>query len=194
MSSAGRARVAGKAGRIAALSVAPERIGRTWEAQLNDLHELYRKQGIALVFRSPPEVQITGRSASGIRGHLTGKGPPDYVGVAGPLALMAEAKTTAERRWPLSMVQPHQAQRMTEWEAQDRRNVAVVLVWMREPNVRAVLPWEDLRNRWEAWRDGRAAIGEASLTAEQVARLGLPFGPCGWLDPLLSWAVARLRA
>lgn len=174
------------------LDWSPNKAGQSWETQLEQLHNLYLRTRQAVVFRSPIEVKITRRTARGVRGHLTGKGPPDYTGVVGPLAVLAEAKTSAKTRWPMEKLQVHQAERMTQWEDQDPRNVAMILLWMRQQNTRLILPWEDFRDRWWRWHDHDQGVrGKASLTLEQLDAIGIRFDSTGWIGPLREWVGQR---
>lgn len=161
----------------------PKQAGNAWETELERYHRQYTSLHLACVFRAPPSTRI-------VRGRMifVAEGPPDFAGVAGSLALVLEAKTTAESRFPLKLLQEHQAVRMDEWERHDRRNIAAVLLWMREPDVRWVLPWEDLRDRWWRWNEDKAKHGEASVTVEQLDRIGMRFDRTGWLGALQAWA------
>lgn len=167
----------------------PVEAGANWETYLGDLHTLYQQTRQAVMHKTYPEVRFISRS----KARTTGRAPPDYFGATPNLSILAEAKTTAKPRWSMNMLEIHQSDRLTEWEDIGPRNVSMVLLWMRKQNVRLVLPWEDLRDRWYQWhghdrgtKTQRAKLGTASLTIEQLDRIGLRFDKTGWIGPLTA--------
>lgn len=163
-------------------------IGAGWEEVLDQMHLLYQRRKWAMVVRAPPAftiVRMTGKGAQ-FYGFLKDKGPPDYFGTTADLALLLEAKTNGVKRFDFNLVEPHQADRMTEWESYSDRNFSGVLYWCRPLNRKWLLPWSDICERWHAWKNnpGKAAPGTASLNEAQLDKFGVRFGQRGWIDAL----------
>ena len=106
------------------------------------------------------------------RGKLipAGDAPPDFLVVLQDgSAVYAEAKETARDRYPLEMVQPHQASDLSALPGS-----LVVVRFTEAPPLTVALPWAALGPLWRehAGRSGRAPQGAASLTRDQALELG----------------------
>ena len=160
--------------------------GASWEKFLEELHAIYQAEGKAILFKTQPEFRVLRVTKSGFKGAFTGKGPPDYVGSCQELSFIAEAKTTEQARFSFSMIKEDQANRMNLWEDQAVNHTGAIFLWMRDKDIRYVIPWAAIRDRWQTWHDneGRAASGTASLSLEQLDKLAVRFDETGWLEPL----------
>lgn len=154
-------------------------LGRAWEARLLAWHHAYKKAGEAFVVQAPPPVKMISKPVKGrfMAAHMK-EGPPDFVGVALRRAVCFDAKHTEAARWPLSELQPHQAR---DLDAASKAG-AFAFVALEFEGQGWVLPWEALGPAWVAWAAGRARRGQASLSAHDIAALGIPMDPKeGWL-------------
>ena len=161
--------------------------GKPWEATLEHWHSLYAAKGWAWVIRTPPPVKIIGRVVKGqFRACFEGGGPPDYAGAVRGVPVVFDAKSTAQARWSLAEVKPHQAAHLDN--ASDCG--AFAFIALQHPSGSWVLPWELLRLRWHAWHairlakaiTGPAKPGTASLDAADIEEIGLRFTDRGWID------------
>jgi len=155
-------------------------LGAEWESQLDALHERYRIQGRALVFRLGPPVRLL--SAPGRSGIATvrvlGRGPPDYAVYSSGSAFVFDAKECHQRRWPLAKLHAHQAEAFAGCARQGIG--AYVLLRMAARTV--LLPWSALGPVWQRWHEGSAGRGEASLSLEEA--MGLSAWSSGSIDYL----------
>lgn len=107
---------------------------------------------------------------------IEAEGPVDFLAWDGSVAWAWEAKATTRHRWPLSGLESHQARRLTTWHMPSAGRVAGVALRYDAEGLALWLPWAVLAPLWGRWATGGAGRGEASLTAEQAARLGVPWG------------------
>ena len=156
------------------------------ETFLDELHLVYRSRGQAVVFRTPPPMKIIGQQGGGrfLAIHAAG-GPPDYTGAVAGRAVCFDAKECRADRWGFSHLPAHQAEALSEVEAQG----GLVFIYLRLAGRDHVLPWPRLGPLWWAWchatRPGhRAASGSASLSADEVRALGVDVTGRGWLAAL----------
>lgn len=147
--------------------------GVEWERILDARHDAYRRDGLAVVFRTPPSVRLLSRVGRDgqFRGCFRGQGPPDYAGVvAGGRAVAFDAKDCAGERWSFGALERHQARDLEGWSGAG----GIAFVALRLAGEPWVLPWARLGPIWWAWheREGRAARGSGSLTGAMCAELG----------------------
>lgn len=164
-------------------------LGRAWEARLLAWHHAYKQAGQAFVVQAPPPVKMISRPVKGrfMAAHMK-EGPPDFVGVALGRAVCFDAKHTESSRWPLQDLQPHQARDLV---AADRAG-AFAFVALEIGGEGWILPWSALGPAWVAWATGRARRGEASLSPDDIAALGLRMDPDeGWLPAARHLLEAR---
>lgn len=160
--------------------------GKAWEQMLEMYHARYEAQGRAVVIRTPPPMRILHANRNGTFSAVyTAEGPPDYMALAGGVALLVEAKECNAERWPLKNLHPHQGARLDDWEAQGGRG-AVLLRHVKSSSA-WVLPWSLLGPVWHRWHDKhatgkRAAPGTASIGRPDFLKIGRPFGTDGWLS------------
>ena len=158
--------------------------GKGWEATLNAMHYLYRSTGVAWVIQTPPKVKVLSPIKGGkFLACFEGLGPPDYAGAVRGVPVVFDAKETANPgRWSLAEVKQHQASHLTNAEACG----AFCFIALLHPSGSWVLPWSELGPRWRAWRvassRGRAPKGSASLSPDDIAEIGVPFGRDGWIS------------
>jgi hypothetical protein len=114
----------------------------------------------------------------------TGDAPPDFLAVLQDgSSVFVECKETAEVRWPLGKLEPHQAEALSALPGS-----LVVVRWTESPPLTVALPWAALGPLWRehAGRSGKAAQGTASLTREQALELGREVGTGA---QALGWAI-----
>lgn len=159
---------------------------------MSDLLDRLQRQGRLAWHRTPePMRRIRDLGAGRWECVAAGKGPPDFVILAGGRAIVAEAKQTTLQRWPLQDLQEHQALALDRWERQGGMGVVLLLLRGR----RWALRWRDLGPIWWRWFDGRAARGEASLCPESLPVLGVEMdGEGRWLTLVCDNCEARKRA
>jgi penicillin-binding protein-related factor A (putative recombinase) len=160
-------------------------LGVGWEEVLQAWHDRYRAEGRAVVFRTPPPVQLLSRIAPGgeFRARFKGKGPPDYAGVALGVPVSFEAKDCSSGEWAFGGLELHQAEAFDDWW----RSGGTAFVAIRFGRRAFVLPWDRLGPVWRAWhtRVGRAKAGEGKLLPTRCAELGfLMPHPGDWLGAL----------
>lgn len=126
------------------------------------------------------------------RGTLTrvavGSGVADFHATVAGRSVVMECKTTGEDRWALSELahgakrgEPTQADGLTEATAAGA--TAGVLLRFATRGV-VWLPWEALGPLYRRWRDGDAALGEASLTWESACEVGVEVRALRWWEAL----------
>ena len=120
------------------------------------------------------------------RGKLipAGDAPPDFLAITQDgWAVYCEAKETAETRFRLDAVMPHQASDLSALPGS-----LVVVRWTESPPLTVALPWAALGPLWRehAGRTGRAVQGAASLTRAQALELGREVGTGA---QALGWAI-----
>ena len=156
--------------------------GRAWEAQLERLHDAYRRDRLAVVLRAHPPVRVHEDRGPTFVGSWSASGPPDFVGLlASGRGLALDAKDCTAARWPLASLERHQARDL------EAVHIAggVAGVALRLAGDGYWLDWRDLGPRYWAWleRAGRAEKGTASLAVESWWR---PFdvAGAGWISCL----------
>ena len=162
--------------------------GRAWEKTLEMFHRRYESTRLAVVVRTPPPVRILRAVKPGqFLAVYEKQGPPDYILIADGVAVMAEAKHTASKRWPLANVHAHQAERLDGWLREG--GASVVLLHHSSSGSSWVLMWDRLAPLWREWRDakrrGTTRPGQASLTLSQLDALGARFERDGYLSTVL---------
>lgn len=161
--------------------------GAAWERRLELAHDRYRRDGLAVVFRTPPVVQMLGSPDRQGRftAHFRGYGPPDYVGIAAEVGAVAfDAKSTSTERLRLSAIPAHQAR---DLEAVQLHG-GISFIALSSAAGDWVLPWLLLGPLWWAWsadQSRRASLGEQDLRA-----LGAPIET---VDQLPDWLSALRR-
>lgn len=163
--------------------------GRAWEQLLELYHARYEARGQAVVLRTPPPMRILRGLAGGqfVAVYAT-EGPPDYVLLASGCAIAAEAKDCIAERWQLSKLHPHQARRLSAWQAQG--GLGAVLLRHQPSSTQWVLPWSQLAPVWERWHEATEAghelpRGSASLSLPQLHQLGAQFDAADGHLPVL---------
>lgn len=173
--------------------------GLEWERLLEGHHKILEQRGHAIVFRTPPPVQLLGRlgKPGQWRAVVTGDGPPDYVLLMNldgqPVPVAMEAKDSANKRWSFDKLKEHQANHLQRWH--ELGGLSVVAFRHQPTKSMWLLPWWELGPQWNRWRMNnlmgrRAPSGTASLGAAGLDHLGI-----GWsLNDGYSGALATLWA
>ena len=143
--------------------------GRQWEIQLEAQHDAYRRNGLALVFKTEPRRDRNGK-------HLE-KAPPDYCGVLhGGRAVVFDAKDCRQDRFALSNIKKHQAH---DLEAAHERG-AFAFIALRFQGEGFVLPWRIVRMPYREWRRGKGRASISEYEIRQCFEMTGVFG-AGWL-------------
>ncbi|HYD02649.1 MAG TPA: Holliday junction resolvase RecU [Phycisphaerales bacterium] len=164
------------------------RRGSAWEAQLEALHDRYRREQLAVILRGHQPVTVQSKNGSHFYGHFAGDGPPDFMGCLGvkstwsPGRVVAfDAKDCQAKRFPLHQIERHQAR---DLEAVYLAT-GIAFIALRLQGEAFALPWAYLRESYWPWweSDERARKGSASLVREDW---WLPFvvEAEGWLPVL----------
>jgi len=166
--------------------------GKLWERQLDRYHYALQSSGRAQVTRNHPEVTIKrGRGGQIIGATFRKTGAPDYTILSEGLTLMADAKSTQERRWKLILLEPHQAQTLNAVE----HHGGLGLLLVNTPQGSWALPWDRVEPWWTRRHTRQAKRGEASLTAEQMDGMAVAYAPKGYaldyLQPALDYLKRR---
>lgn len=155
------------------------RKGGAWEAQLERLHDRYRRDRLAAIWRvHPPVIVRAARADRTFVGAWAGDGPPDFSGVlyANGRAILFDAKDCAARRWPLKDLQRHQARDLEA--AHIAGGLAFVALRIRGEAI--ALPWAELGPVYWSWREGAEGAPASVAGTEPWVR---PFDVAGdgWL-------------
>lgn len=154
--------------------------GKAWEAQLERLHDRYRRDQLAAIWRVHPGVRVHQDRGSSFVGSWIASGPPDFTGVLWPQGrgVLFDAKDCEGDRWPLASLERHQAR---DLEAAHLAG-GLAFVALQLDGRAYVLPWADLGPRFWAWyeRTGRAAVGTASIAPAAWWR-AFDVAGAGWL-------------
>ena len=162
--------------------------GKPFEEALEDLLEIYRARGHVAI-RFPTPYKVISRTPRGLLVVPERKAAPDFLLVAHGLDVLADAKSTAETRWPLARLDDHQADAFDRWVAQGGQHRAGVILrlgldgggrrdWW--------IDWRTLGPIWWAWKAGNARRGEASLTADWLDRHAIPVVGMDWIGAILK--------
>jgi len=143
-------------------------------------HSRIERQGLGVVFRTPPNVQLLGRLRGGaFRAVPTAVGPPDYLLLlsheAGPIPVALEAKDCAGPRWALKQLHDHQADSLRRWS--DCGGLGVVALRHGPSDSLWLLPWQKLGPIWQRWKSakegGHVPRGTASLGLGDLHNIGV---------------------
>lgn len=160
--------------------------GSAWEAQLERLHDRYRRDRLAVVLRVHPPVRMLADHGKSFTGIWAGDGPPDFVGALGDGRAVAFDAKTIERgqRFPLRMIARHQAR---DLEAVHLAG-GLAFVAFRLKRQAYALPWSKLGPLFWSWRD---VVG--APRSVPVSDWWLPFDVAGdgWLPALAPDLLAR---
>jgi len=160
--------------------------GIVWERVCTNSRDRLHQDGrLSWLPMHPPVLKI-GAGMKSRRGSFlavrTGKGPPDWVALAGSLSILGDDKSSKSMRWQLSNVHKHQATAFDKWESQG--GVACILLRHHDQS-RWVIPWQNMKEEWEV---------RTSYKLEDMERVGFPWAKpfdnepnYDWLTPLLKW-------
>ena len=159
--------------------------GKSWEIQLSLWHDAYRRLGAAYVVSIEAPVKQVG-GGSPFLAVRAKEGPPDFMGTLdGGRAVVFDAKETLGVRWSFGLLKAHQARDLSA--NADRGGLSFIALSFSGRGW--VVPWEELRGEWWAWkRNGarKASIveGEMGVSMNQqgccVTNVKCGVG-CGWL-------------
>lgn len=162
--------------------------GKTWENDLNRLHALYASQ--AVVIRNHPEVAVRRRGKQIVGATFRATGAPDYTLITRAGTILADAKHINEPRWPLRLLEGHQAG--TLWAVEKVNGLGLLLV--ETTAGRWALPWSVVAPLWGQWSAGMAKRGQASLTPAQMTEMAICASPIGVALDYLPAAMELLAA
>lgn len=145
---------------------------KAWENQLISWHKEYYHRREALVWRNHPELRL-------VRGRWTptGKGLPDFTGFVSMgewgVPVGFDAKFIKDGPMPLTAVKPHQGEELNK--VIEMGGIAFIAAHFKLTDQSVVIPWTDIRGRWEHKKRGSVGPGN-----------GIPMTEHGWLDAALS--------
>jgi len=153
--------------------------GRSWEAQLDHQHRIYRQGRRAVIFRAHPATKVVAGRA------IRQKGPPDYFGaLSSGLGVLFDAKSHRGRRLPFGQLQLHQARDLEAWHIHGGlAGIALRLEPSKGERRTYWVGWGALGPPWWAWRE-RHPGARASIDLEWLADHGRDLdGGADWLRP-----------
>lgn len=136
--------------------------GQGWEELHKTWHDAYRRDRIALVVRTQPDMRMTGRNTAVV----FGKGPPDYCGMALGRPVLFDAKDASKDRLYASQVPQHQASYLEACMVQG----GWAFLSVRLSGRQLVVPWHGVADAY--W-------GKAKVLPLDVA---VEFGGGGWIE------------
>lgn len=155
--------------------------GGAWEAQLDRLHDRYRRDRRAAIFRAHPPVGIIADHGKRFTGFWAGDGPPDFVGLLyeSGRGVSFDAKDCRGRRWTFQHLPRHQARDLEAVHLAG--GVAFIALRIRGQGV--ALPWAELGPLYWSWRN-KAPGSVASVTGAEPWACPFDVAGDGWLDAL----------
>jgi recombination protein U len=136
--------------------------GKALEDLVEICNEGYRAKGVAVIHRIPAAwLPIRNREGRIVSAKVDRKATVDFVGHvatslgrAVPVAFEVKEVSSGDR-WPLSKLEDHQYACLRD--SYFTGAAAFVLVGYREPRRYFLLPFPELRRRWERWKEGGPA-------------------------------------
>jgi len=156
--------------------------GTSWERRLAVWHDEYRRMRLAYVVKCNPAVKVLsarGRSGS-FMACWESKGPPDFMGTLAPngRAVCFDAKDCNQPRFGFDVLTRKQAIDL-EANMESGGISFVALLFNGDPYV---IPWTKLSEPWWSWAEKRSK--GASLSAADIALIGIPMSDDGWIGCL----------
>ena len=134
--------------------------GSAFEELINFTNERYRQSKLALLQKIPTPitpVQMDSESRTITLAYFEKQSTVDYIGVAQGVPIAFDAKETAGKSLPLQNIHEHQMAFMDEFQQQ--RGLSFLLVHFSAAGVYYLLPFETLKEYWEAAaKGGRKSI------------------------------------
>lgn len=156
--------------------------GIAWQRQLEVVHDGYRRDQRATIWKTEPGVKVLSQVVDGkFRAAWSADGPPDFMGVAQGVFVVFDAKSIEADKFPCANLKPHQAR---DLEAARTNGGQSFLALRASDGVGWVVPWLTFGPIWWAWHEAtKARSVRASFRPDEIG-IRMP-APGDWL-PLLG--------
>jgi recombination protein U len=167
--------------------------GSAFENTLNYTNQTYINQGRALINKRPTPVKVLkSKGTRVLSGFFEEKSTVDYDGIYQGKSIVFEAKSTKEKRLPLSMISDHQIRYLNTAEKQGA--ISFLIVEMRATNMVFYIPNGMLQKYVKDANDGgrkSIPIRDLEVYAYEVkSQNGVPLDYLSVVDDLLSAEIA----
>ncbi|MYL45031.1 Holliday junction resolvase RecU [Virgibacillus halodenitrificans] len=165
--------------------------GQSFETSLNYTNEIYINQKRAIVNKRPTPVKVLkSKGTRVLNGYYEEKSTVDYDGVYQGKSIVFEAKTTKEKRLPLSIISDHQIDYLEDMEKQGA--ISFLIVEMRVSREVYLVPNNMLRKYVKASKQGgrkSIPLRDLEIYAHLVkSQRGVPIDYLSVVDQLLAAA------
>lgn len=151
------------------------RLGKAFETQIKVVNGYLRRDELACVHKTEPAIKVLSEPRDGkFTACFDSDGPPDFIGMikTNGLHVVFDAKATDADRFPLKMIERHQAM---DLEAAAPAGFSFIALLIQREGW--VLPWwralAPLYWDWEAkMRAKKTKKGEGSLSIAEIRRIG----------------------
>ncbi|WP_062052382.1 Holliday junction resolvase RecU [Bacillus sp. JCM 19034] len=132
--------------------------GMAFEHLINVTNQQYSNKGMAIINKRPTPVKVLkSKGTRVLSGYFEEKSTVDYDGIYESKPIVFEAKTTGEKRFPLSMLSKHQYDYLEQ--AHKNGAIAFLLIEIRPVHRVFLLPVETFRHYMvKAKKGGRKSI------------------------------------
>lgn len=164
--------------------------GQAWQRALQRQAEIYRLEGRALLYESsPPFVTEKVLPGNKRQGYMGSKGSPDFIGLGDGFCWAVDAKSVLRAPFKLDRIKDHQMEDSLTWgrlSSSGLRCAGGFLISLYEEERAWVVFARDLQPAWRRWKaavegPGRTPSGVASLSIDDLNRVGVPFDGADWL-------------
>lgn len=158
--------------------------GKPFEEALEAMHALYQGRGHSYA-RFPTPYKVIRRMGAQLLVVPEKPAEPDYLLVAHGLSIVADAKSTRENTWALSLLEEHQAAFFSAWTVQSTQHRAGVILQIHPEGMGETVWWIDwdvLCPVWHRWNAGKAARGQASLNVPWLVQNAVQVKNLDWLS------------
>lgn len=167
--------------------------GQTFENLINYTNRIYNQQGRAVINKRPTPVKVLKSKGTRITsGFYESKSTVDYDGVYNGKAVVFEAKSTKEKRLPLSIIPDHQIEYLDRMEKQGA--ISFLMADMRACDTVFFIQ-NGLLQKYvkEAQKGGRKSIPLRDLEVygyEVKSQNGVPLDYLSVIDELMKVEIA----
>lgn len=167
--------------------------GMAFENTLNYTNQIYLNQGRAIINKRPTPVKVLqSKGTRVLKGFYEEKSTVDYDGVYKGISIVFEAKSTKEKRLPLSIISDHQVKYLAD--AEKLGAISFLIVDMRALGEVFLVPSNMLQKYMkEAKQGGRKSIPLRDLevyTQLVKSQNGVPLDYLSVVDRLIEDEIA----
>lgn len=144
--------------------------GSTLEELINLTNDVYRQKKLAIIQKIPTPikpVEIDQKKRTITLAYFEQVSTVDYIGAVQGIPICFDAKETNRKSLPIQNIHPHQIAFMDEFQKQ--KGISFLLVNFTEYNEYYYLPFEILKQYWDASQnDGRKSIPYSAFDKEYL--------------------------